>query len=457
MADVLPFAGTRFHLKDGETNVTAVICPPHDVLTPENRQALHEKSPINIVRIVSGNETASDDDSNNRYARAAECYREWKQKGILQDEMRKCIYVYEQEYKLPGTRKAIKRRGFIALVKLQDYRSGKIRSHEETLVHLRNEQLRLLKTTQVNVTQPFLLFKDEEKKLDKVLDDALNPKGKPMPPTAEGADLFGVTHRIWMIHRKEPILEIHEAMKPKTLYIADGHHAYDAALAYRDEMREATGRRDGRQPYDMMMMYLHNADDPHLHIEPIHRILAKELGSDVRIDEVLEDLKEYFTITSFKVDLAHPAKAVTTIFEKIEPPKVRRPRFAMVLPNGKGYVLSLRQDVNLDEMIEEETMSAELKGLDVTLLHHYLITRAWIGNPEVELGEDDIHYTRDAVGALEMLTKRKGCVAFIMNPRTLEEMLSIAGNRELMPPYSTFFTPKLACGLVMRDHNVGFG
>lgn len=457
MADVFPFAGTRYQLRDGGPKLGDVICPPTDVITPELRKTLHERSEFNFVRVVSGNETARDDDQSNRYTRAAECYREWKARQVLFDEQRKCFYIYEQEYKLPGARKSTIRRGFIALVKLQDYRSGKIRSYEMTLPNLRQEQARLIKACQVNVTPPFMLYQDPSKAIDKILDEATSGKGKDAQAPLEAVDALGTTHRLWLVHKKEPILAIHEAMKSKRLYIADGHHVYDAALAYRDEMREATGRRDGRQPYDMLMMYLHNASDEKLQLLPVHRVLARELGADVDIDEVLEDVGEFFTVQKFKVDLENLKKAKEAIEEKIEPPKVSRPRFAMVLPNGHAYLLTLRADTDLKDMIEEETMSDRLKGLDVTILHHYLITRGWIGNPEVELGDDDIFYTRDILDALEMLKKRKGSVAFIVNPRRLEEVLEIAENGEQMPPYSTFLTPKLGCGLVMRDHNVGFG
>lgn len=456
MADVLPFAGTRFNVREKQLDLGQLLCPPAETIPAELRDQLHQRSEFNLVRIISGKESASDDDACNRFTRAAECYREWKAKNILVDEQRKCFYVYEQEWKPAGARKTIRRRGFIALVKLQDYRSGKIRSHEATLPSLRSQQQRLLKAVQVNLTPPFILYQDPEHQIDRILEDAINGKTKE-PVVAEGKDLDGVTHRLWMIHRKEPILAIHEAMKPKRLFIADGNHLYDAALSYRDEMREATGRRDGRQPYDLMMMYLHNASDESLQLDPVHRILARELGVDVDVNEVIEDLREFFTVTPFKVDMDSLEKASAAIGEKLENSRSSQARFAMILPNGKGFVLTLRKDANVSDMIDEETMSDDLKSLDVTLLHHYVITRGWIGNPEVELGEDDLFYSKTVVGALEMLRKRKGSVAFILNPHTMEGVLKVAENGELMPPQSTFLSPKPACGLVLRDHNVGFG
>ncbi|MDX2176531.1 MAG: DUF1015 domain-containing protein [Candidatus Sumerlaeia bacterium] len=458
MAEVKPFAGTRYQFKDEAGDAGPLLCPPPDLVSESLRAELHAQHEHNLVRLVSGEEAASDDDSSNRFSRAAELYRDWKHRGILADDQRKCLYVYEMEYKLPGARKAVKRRGFIALVKLQDYRSGKIRSHEETLPSRKEEQLRLLKACEVNLIPPFMLYRDEEDAVGKILDDAMvNEKTKePLAPTLEAKDHFGHTHRLWAVHKKDAILAVHEALKMKRLYILDGHDVYDAALMYRDQRREASGRRDGQQPSDWMMMFLYNADREHLNISSFHRVLARELGSDVDINEVLEDLREFYTVSPFKYDTDDPKKGVKAVQEKFETAAADRTHFVMALPNGRAYLLTLRKDVNLTDMIEEETMSDMLKNIDVTMLHYYVITRGWIGNPEVELGEDDVHYTTDTAEALGLLKRRKGSVAFLVRPLSVEQILAVAENGELLPARSTFLLPKLACGMVLRDQNVGF-
>jgi uncharacterized protein (DUF1015 family) len=246
-------------------------------------------------------------------------------------------------------------------------------------------------------------------------------------------------------------------MKPMRLFIADGHHRYETALKYRDEMREMTGRRDGRQPYDFVLMFLQRAEDETLLTAPFHRVLARELGLDTNMDEVIEDLEEFFNITEFKLNMKDLDKAAATVGDKVRANRQAKTRFVMVLPNGRAWQLSLKKDANLDEMIEEETMSAALKAMDSVILHNYVITRGWIGNPDVELDEDDIFYRSDAREALDLLQRRKGCVAFFMNPVDKEEVLAIAENGELLPHYSVNFHPKIPSGLVLRDHNVGFG
>ncbi len=452
MADVLPFAGTRFNTKEHDLELGKILAPPFDVITPELQKELHERDPRNVVRLVSGYEAPGDDEYNNRYARAAELYREWKNENLLTDEQRKCFYVYEHEFTLPGTEERQKRLGFFGLVKLQDFRSGKIRAHEMTFQGPKQDRLRLLKTVQVNLEPLFVLYKDPEGEVDRILKTATES-----PPHEEFTDQRGDTHRLWLIHRKDPILGINEAMKPKRLYIADGHHRYETALAYRDEMREMTGRRDGRQPYDFILMYLNNADDPAVRTTASHRVLARDLGADVDMEEVLEDLEEYFDVKEFQLDLADEEKSTALAQKHLEGRKGSPSRFVMVLPSGQAFELKLKKNADLEEMIDAEFMSDLVRSQDITILHQFIIAQGWIGNPEVELDDDDIIYTRRIGEALSLVRKRKGCVAFLLNPIEKEQAIQVAENGELMPHNTTYYYPKIQSGLVLRDLQVGFG
>jgi uncharacterized protein (DUF1015 family) len=452
MAEVFPFAGTRFNTKDHPLDLGQLIAPPFEVIEAALQKELYERHENNMVRLSCGTEAPGDDDQNNRYKRAAEAYRGWKEGGLLVDEQRKCFYVYEHEFTLPGSDVRCKRRGFFGLVKLQDYRSGKIRAHEHTFDAPRLDRFRLLKASQVNLEPLFVLYQDEQHEIDQILVQAVEGK-----PNEEVTDANGDVHRLWLMHKKEPILQINTAMKPKRLYIADGHHRYESALQYRDEMREITGRRDGRQPYDFIMMYLNNAADNALFTTATHRVLARDLGADVELEEVLEDIGEYFDTKEFKVDLANNDKAIETLHKHLEPKKGVKCQFAMVLPNGKAYELRLKKNVDLDEMLDGEALSEQLKQQDVTILHRFVISRGWLGNPEIELDADDLFYCREITEALDLVRRRKGCVAFIMNPLEKETILSIAENGELLPHNSSYFLPKVPSGFVLRDLQVGFG
>ncbi len=454
MAEVWPFAGTRYTTQEGEqNNLSEVIAPPYDEITPTLQKELHERNPSNIVRLILGHEAASDDEINNRYTRAAECYRDWKSRGVLSDEQRKCFYIYEQEFKVEDQDEPVTRLGFFALVKLQDFRSGKTRAFEMTFESAKLDRLKLLRNTQINDSPLYILYQDEENVITEVLNEA---KAK-NSPAEDFVCQNGIRHRLWLVHKKDPILRVHEAMKPKRLFIAHGHHRYETALKYRDEMREMTGRRDGRQPFDFTLMFLQRAEDETLFTEPIHRMLARELGLDIELDEVLEDLEEFFTLSEFKLNMKELEKASGTVREKLKPARGSRSRFVMVLPNGRAWQLTLKKDADINEMIEEETMSDELKSMDVVMLHHFIIARGWIGNPEVELDEDDVFYRKDITEGLSLLQRRKACVGFFLNPMSKEDVLKVAENGELLPHNSINFFPKIPSGLVIRDLNVGFG
>ncbi|MDK2971835.1 MAG: hypothetical protein PWP23_1590 [Candidatus Sumerlaeota bacterium] len=453
MAEVWPFAGTRYATKEHGINLGDAIAPPFDDIGPALQKELHERDGRNVIRLTLGHEAPSDDDSNNRYSRSAECYREWKAAGILADEHRKCFYIYEQEFVPEGGTEPVKRLGFFALVKLQDFRSGKTRAFEQTHEGPKADRLKLLRTMQVNDSPLYMLYRDPEGGIDAVLKEVIGKSA----PEEEFKSPDGITHRLWLMHKKDPILRIHEAMKPLRLFIAHGHHRYETALKYRDEMREMTGRRDGRQPYDFVLMYMQRAEEDTLYTRPIHRVLARELGLEIEIDEVIEDLEEFFTVSEFKLNLKDIEKAEQQILEKVKPNRQAKTRFVMTLPNGRSWQLTLKKDADLNEMIEEETMSDALKQMDPVILHQYIISRGWIGNPEMELDEDDIFYRKDIQAALELLKKRKGCVGFFMNPLSKDDALAVAENGELLPHNSVDFHPKIPSGLVMRDLNVGFG
>ncbi|MCC5876787.1 MAG: DUF1015 family protein, partial [Candidatus Sumerlaeia bacterium] len=205
MADVLPFAGTRFNTQEKQIDLSTTLAPPVDAIDAALQKELHEANPHNVARITAGFDAPGDDEFNNRFLRAAEIYKEWKLQGVLSDEQRKCFYVYEHEFTLPGEKKRYKRRGFFALVKLQDYRSGKIRAHELTFDAPKNDRLNLLKASMINIEPVFALYVDPEHVVDKILNDKVPPK-----PPVEFTDPRGDPHRGWREHKKSPIRTLNQ-------------------------------------------------------------------------------------------------------------------------------------------------------------------------------------------------------------------------------------------------------
>lgn len=450
MADVTPFAAIRYNTKDKGISLAQVYSPPYDVISPEYQQVLYDRSPYNFVQIDFGKPKPNDDDFNNQYTRAAGLLQQWRADDVLTLEKKRCYYAYEQEFTIPGTEQRCKRRGFFGLVRLMDYRSGRIRAHERTFAAPKADRLKLLRATQFNLSPIFVLYPDEDHSVKNQLEQACEQS-----PAEQFTDESGTIHRLWLIQKKDALQGIHDAMKNRNLFIADGHHRYETALTYRDEMREITGRKDGRQPFDYALMYLNDFADEGLVILPTHRVLAREYG-DVNLEEILEDMGQYFALKEFSVDMDNLDKASAKIADKVKPAKATSTRMVMVLPSGRSWILTLEKGADLEEMIDDPDLKPEVRRLDVTLLHRYVISRGWIGNPEVELEDGDIFYEKSILGALTQLKKRKGCVAFILNSTTKQQVQEVAALGELMPQKSTYFYPKLASGLLLRDLAAGF-
>jgi len=444
MADIFPFIGTRFNsLLIG--NLSKVLCPPYDVISPEFQEELYQRHPNNVVRLEFGKDEKEDDGFSNRYTRAANTLGTWRSDGILIEDEKPAFYLYEQEFKLPnGEIKA--RRGFFARVKLEDYKSGGIKAHEHTFAGPKADRLKLMRTTQANLSPIFVIYNDPQREVYDMIAEKMKEK-----PWEEATDDDGVIHRLWVVQKKDFVMKLMEAMKSKQLFIADGHHRFETALNYRNEMREETGKKDGKQPFDYMMMYMTNAEQEGLVILPTHRALTKNIMADVKMNEVLDELKENFDITEDSVDFTQSDKEASRLLTTVEKLGEKRPSFAMVDATGKARFLTLKESVNPVDLIDDENQHDYIKRLDVSILHHYIINHVMVGNPEFELEDDECFYVRDARRVLDLLQTKKAALAFIMNATPMEQVVEIVSAGIKMPHKSTYFHPKIITGLVVRN------
>ncbi len=447
MAYVYPFVGTRYNGKVIE-NLADVLTPPYDCISPKLQDDLYQRHPKNFVRIILGKEVAGDDEFNNRYHRAGSLLQEWRREQTLIEDPKQSFYVCEQEYTNPVSGERQKRRGFFGLVRLQGYGEGKVRAHERTFKGPKADRFRLMRSTQFNLSPVFVLYDDPKNEIGDVLDSVME-KNK---ATAKVHDSEGNDHALWLASNKEALKRITDGMKERELLIADGHHRFETALHYRNEIRRMSGQKGGRIPADYLMMYLVSMQDPGLQILPTHRALADEAGVGVEIDEVLEDLKQHFKIEEFKVNPRKNAEEdAKMLLSKIGEDGQKTISMAMVLRGGRAFVLKLKRNVKPESLIENGDISPVVAKLDVAILHHHIIPNVWIGNPEIELDEGEVLYSRDAVETLKMLTDRRACVVFLMNSPKMEQVTAVSREGLRLPQKTTFFYPKIISGLVLRD------
>ena len=426
MVDIAPFKGITYNKK--KVDVNKVVAPPYDVISKEEQEQLYRKSEYNIVRLILGKEYLDDTGENNRYTRAADFFHRWTDVKILVRSDKPSMYVYEEDYTINGKNK--KMRGFIALLKLEGYETGKVKRHEKTLSKPKEDRLKLMKTCNANFDQIFLLYSDPEKKIDEILDR--NAKRKPDYEVKYN----DVVHRLWTITRKDDIDEIVKTMKPKPLFIADGHHRYETALNYRNYMREKHPDFSGDELFNYMMVQFNNMDE-RLNILPTHRLIHSI--PNLNIDRVFEKLKEFFDVE--KITL--PEKKSEKIVDMLKKIGQEGKKVFALYHDKKCYILTLK-DINL--MNKFGAGSGVLRKLDVSILHTLIIEKI-LGITDVE---KHVKYTRDENEAVKLVDEGKYQLSLFLNATTLDELKAVSEANENMPQKSTYFYPKQLTGLVMN-------
>ena len=423
MVDIAAFKGITYNKE--KVDINRVVAPPYDVISNEEQEELYRKSDYNIVRLILGKEYPDDSEENNRYIRAADFFREWMDKGVLTRSEENCIYVYEEDYSIKGEHK--KMRGFIALLKLEDY-GHLVMRHEKTLSKPKEDRLKLMKNCNANFDQIFLLYLEPEKKIDGILDKNASKK-----PDYE-VKYNDVVHRLWTITRKDDIDEIVKTMKPKPLFIADGHHRYETALNYRNYMREKHSDFKGNELFNYMMVQFNNMDK-RLSILPTYRLIHSL--PEMNIDEVLGKIKEFFDVEETNLPEKKGKKIVGILKEK------KNKKVFALYHDKKCYILTLK---DISVMNKSGRGSEILRKLDVSILHTLIIEKI-LGITDVE---KHLKYTRNEDEAVKLVDEGKYQLSLFLNATALDELKAVSEANENMPQKSTYFYPKQLTGLVIN-------
>ncbi len=443
MVSILPFVGTRYNTQLIQ-DVKLVLAPYYDSISKEEQKLFYQAHQNNAIRLILGAPKPGDDEYNNKYTRSANYIQSWKRDGVFVDDDKKSFYIYERKFKLPdGTEKT--QTGLFALLKLEDAKSGNIISHTKISSKVRTDGLRLIRLTRSNLNPIFTLYSDPENKIDNILQEKMKSKS-----WLEVEDFSNIKHRLWVVSKKDFAAEMMAQFQDKKIFIADGHYLYETALQYQKEMREATGKKDGNQPFDYIMVYLTNFENPGLVVLPNHRVISNDLGAGVDGQEILADLKEYFNIDKIDIDTNNVLGSAQKIIAKLEEKGKISTSFAMIMPKAKANLLSLKPKIRFNDIIEKE-MPEDIKNLDVSILHDYIISQIWVGNPEYEIEDEDIRYTKDPTIAINMVQNKKASVAFLMNPMKLEQINQISNKGFSLPQRAISFYPKLITGILLRD------
>ena len=429
MAEIVPFQALRYD--PHQVRWEDVVTQPYDKITPEMQSRYYDLSPHNLVRIILGKHFETDNATFNVYSRAAEYLHDWRAGGILKQDPEPSIYSYSQTFTIPGSRDLAERRGFIALGRLHDYSDQVVFRHELTHTGPRVDRLNLLRQTRAHLGQIFVLYNDPEAQVERLLENDTDE------PDISVLDEYEVLHRVWRVYDPGVIQTIQQLMRDKKLLIADGHHRYETALAYRDESRAKAGTQDPNEAHEFVMMTFIRMESRGLVILPTHRIVHGL--PDFDRERMLEGARRFFDIR--RIDLKTESRSATTLLEEAG-------------QNGTAFVAVTRQGPYLmkakKRAIQEalKSLSTRQRDLDVVQLHKVMLERVLGISEEAIRNQDHVKYERDAFEAISWV--RQGAnVAFLMNPARIEQVRAAAFAGEVLPQKSTDFYPKLLSGLTI--------
>jgi uncharacterized protein (DUF1015 family) len=435
MAKIYPFRAFRYNQKK-VADIGAVFAEPYDKITPDLQERYYKRHPYNIVRYSKGEITPQDDTRHNQYTRAREFLEKCIADGILVRDEGEALYVYDEEYSLPGAPPKT-RQGFIALGRIEEFGKGGVMPHERTLAGPKADRLNLMRATDAQAGLIFMLYPDPGNEVS----DALSTE-RHRAPDVEARDDNGVVHRIWAVTDGDVQRKVMALMEDKTLFIADGHHRYETALNYRKEMT-AKGAKclPGNETYDNHIMAFVSMHDRGLTILPTHRLLFNLTPE--QIASFPEGLARFFK-TERCADLAE-------LLRRMETQKDDEHRFGLYL-SGEFTLLDLKNEADTAALMRADA-SDDWKHLDVSIIHAILEHLLGIDKKKLE-EETNVAYERYTDLAVKAVDEKRYQAAIFLNPTKSWQVAKVAGNGERMPQKSTDFYPKLYTGLVINKLNL---
>ena len=432
MAIISPFQAWRYD--PNRVRVDQVVTQPYDKITPETQERYYQASPANLVRIILGKRQADDSAQENVYTRAAASFRDFRKSGVLRQDVEPSIYRYSQKFAVPGSTATAEREGYIALGQTEDYSAGVVFRHELTHSGPKADRLDLLRATRTHFEQIFMLYADSGGIESQLRSDAA--------PDIEVTDEYGVLHRVWKVSDAAVIGGLQAQMREQKLIIADGHHRYETALAYRDERRKAAGS-SAAATYDSMMMTFFNMNSPGLVILPTHRVVHGLPSFSA--DRLQAEAREFFKVEEVGPEI-DGAQAAGLLHEA-----GRASCALMVATADRVLLMHSPRAIGTNHFAG---LSLRQQALDVVQLHKCLLEGVLKISEEAIRKLQNISYHREAADALAEVRSGGAQAAFLMNPVRMEQVRDIAFAGEVLPQKSTDFYPKLLSGLTIYGMDV---
>jgi uncharacterized protein (DUF1015 family) len=427
MADLVPFRGVRYR-GDDRGDISSVIAPPYDVISVAQQDALYARSPHNVIRLEYSREPAPE-----RYALAARELASWRESGgPLLTEPQPALYRYTQRFQHDG--RTYERTALIGRVKLEPIERGVIRPHEYTMAKPKEDRLALLQATRTNISPVYSLVDDADARFSAAL------RAAPVTERTSGKDLVGQSHDLEVITDRSALEQLSGCLRGRPLYIADGHHRYETALAYQDE-----------HPNDpaaaFALMAISAAGDPGLLILPIHRLVRPRIVNP-DLEARLLDVFALEDAGGIEDD-----QAVRDLAGSLHASADELMLGALGVLPGRLLRLRLKDRSAVESKMPAERTSA-WKHLAVNVLQFGVLEpMLGIDAAALESGEN-VEFSEEAIEAAEAVRRGQVPIAFLVPATRADELIAVADAGDRMPQKSTYFYPKLGTGLVLNAHDV---
>lgn len=438
MVKINAFNGITYN-KENFDSLKDLLAPPYDVISPAYQQDLYNKSPYNVIRLILGKVYDTDNDQNNRYTRTAEDYSKWLNENVLVKSDKPKIYYYVQKYQ-DTKGKDVVRKGFIALCYLEEFSTGKVLPHEETMGGPKKDRFGVMKATKANFSQIFSIYSDPEKQIENLLDNYCKNE-----PFADVIDDYGVRHIFYEVSDKDIIEKVKAVMADKSVLIADGHHRYETALQYK-KFRSEEDKSDSNdeKAYNYMMMYFANLDEEGLRVYPTHRMLKKAVN--ISLNELKSKLDPYFTMEIKEFNNFEDC------FNHMEKEDLSELPIGLVSKEdpGKLYILKPIMEKVRAQLLEKNVPEL-LAKLDVAILHR-VILEGLLDLDTVELkNQSNIEFIRDEKELSDKYNSNQAELMFLLSTPDVATIKEICLSGLRMPQKTTYFYPKLLSGLVINS------
>jgi uncharacterized protein (DUF1015 family) len=422
MTDVIPFQALRYH--SGRVELERVLAPVYDVVAAEDRPVYYDRDPHNALRLELTRSV--DDEATTDYADVARTLALWRSEGVLVLDAEPALYVLRQRFAGPGGGE-VERLGFFGALHLEEYESRIVLPHESTMAGPKADRLKILRASQANLSSVFMLYEDREMSLAGLLGNALNSSEVVSVRNEEG-----IEHTLAPLRDPDAVAQVRSFLAKRPVVIADGHHRYETALAYRDERRADGAGVDPDAPHERILAYFANAFASGTLLLPIHRVILKlPPATDAGWRSRLSDW-ERRTVPVGDIE------SIPAVLEEHLAPL--RGSYAFAADDGS-------RELQLFSRVAGEDLSVRIIHREV-LGDVFNLDEDAVRNGAVAFPKSTLQAARD-------VREGNGAVALYLNPLEPDDVFRVTGAGETLPQKSTFFFPKLPTGLLFRMLEAG--